>query len=198
VIRQGYNYSNYQISTTQPTVKTFVSPSASEALKISISPPNSYASIIQVAAENIPQTSLSNFPIRCPSANYTYTGTNGPSVFADPQINFGNLSNYLIQRMPQNGWYYLVNKTNPADLRQLYFVDRGDGQGGLVFFAATQTPYNQDPPSSTQWYFTGYARNSNDDIRFTPEVFTKTQMTPAQYARIVNKTVIKYFESPTI
>jgi len=194
-VTQGYNYSTYQVSTAQPSAMKFISPSINEAVRINVYPPSGYAGIVQIRTENIPQGALVNFPIRCPNAGYNQTGTNGPTTFSDPQIYFNNLSNYIIQRMPQNGWYYLTNKNNPQDFRHLKFVDRGDGKGGLVFFSSVQTPYNQDPPSNTQWYFTGYTRNSNDDIKFLPEVFTKTPMTPDQYHKIVNQEVRDTFDS---
>lgn len=192
VVRQGYNYSSYQIPTSQPVTTKFTTSSGGEAVKISVYPPSSYTSRIQIRTENVPQNMLSNSPFRCPTG-YNQTGMTGPTVFSDSQIYFDNLKDYTIQRMPQNGWYYLVNKSNPLDFRQLKFVDRGDGKGGLVFFSSVQTPYNQQPPSSSHWYFTGYTRNNNDDVKFTPEVFTKTPMTPDQYRRVVNQKIIDTF-----
>ena len=193
IVRQGINFSNIQTSTAEPVASNFTAPGAAYAERINVTPPGSYANVVQIAAEVIPQSNLGVFPIRCPNTSYAYTGTNGPTTFADSQIYFSNLSNYIIQRMPGTGGYYLVSKTNQSDFRQLSFVDRGDGLGGLVFFPATQTAYNQQPPTNSQWYFTGYTRTSNDDIRFLPEVFTKTPMTPSDYARIMNKTVTSMF-----
>lgn len=195
VVRQGYNFSTYQASTAQPTSRNFTSPGATDSVRINVYPPSGYTGIIQISTETVSQNNLYGFPMKCPSSNYSTTATtnNGPTVFGDSQIYFNNLSNYMIQRMPQNGFYYLVNKSNASDFRQLYFVDRGDGQGGLVFFSATQTAYNQEPPSDSQWYFTGYTRSNNDDIRFNPEVFTKSPMTPSIYSRLVKQEISKFF-----
>lgn len=195
---------SYSISITssnafQAYSRTFTSPTDGQGLIINA------ASLgngnFNLTASGVASTALQ---YQCPSTNYQYNnigntsgtlGGNGTYTFADSQIDFSNLSNYTVQRTPQNGWYYLVNKNNALDNRLLYFVDRGDGKGGLVFFSATQTAVGQEPPSSGSWYFTGYTRSDNDNISFTPNSFSKTSMSPSAYANIVNKTVAKYFSS---
>lgn len=201
---RSYTLSIKKGTSSQAITKTFTTPSDGQGVLFNIAPLST--SNVQI---NVSATTNGAIPYQCPNTNYQNTYNNGDNngfsgnsnngagnyVFADQQVNFTDLSNYTIQRMPQNGWYYLVNKSNSLDNRQLYFVDRGDSKGGLVFFSSTQTATGQDPPSSSQWYFTGYSRSDNDNISFTPEVFTKTSMSPSAYAKIVNKTVIKYFEN---
>lgn len=178
----------------QTTVRYLTTPSTGTGVGISIS----YYGMnsIQINAEELSQSSLQSIGnIQCPNSNYSTSGMTGPSTFGDNLIQFEDLSeNYKIDRMPGSGLYYLINKNNSSDYRKLYFVDRGDGKGGLVFITAEQTTYNKEPSSNAQWYLTGYSRTDNDDIKFKPDSFAKSPISPKEYANIVDKSVSQMFE----
>lgn len=117
------------------------------------------------------------------------SGNYGSTVFNSDTINLQQLQNtYQIGR-DNYGNYLLYNKQNQFDQRPFYFVDRGDGRGGLVFLPSQTSNSNFNNMNSnteSSWYVTAYTREpETGNIKFTPEVFSRVSMTPSQYAYAV-------------
>lgn len=122
-----------------------------------------------------------------------YTGLSGNTSISSLTSNqtYFDSSAYRIQTTT-NGSVYLVSRTNQLDNRQLSFVDRGDGGGGVVFFQSD--PYSNYSSSLTgSWFITLYTRSESGQIEFSPSIFTKTPITPKEYASRTSQQIIDQF-----
>ncbi|OQA53279.1 MAG: hypothetical protein BWY43_00050 [candidate division WS2 bacterium ADurb.Bin280] len=115
-------------------------------------------------------------------------GLSGSSI---QNTNYFDSSSYSVQ-VNASGQVYLVNGLNRLDNRQLYFVDRGDGRGGVAFIR----DYSSNVSSAYgNWFISLYSRSQNGQITINPSVFTRTIITPDQFASANSKNVVEQFRN---
>lgn len=186
--------------TIQPITFTFVSAQAGTYTDIRINVAAFYSTSVSPYSSGMINSSnnsinSTNIPT-CPSGQVGQGVTQfGTQVWSGGQINLGN---YNIVFSPANGNYFLVSKTNQLESRQITFIDRGDGKGGLAFIPtqATVQGLNLSQNNAKDWYVTTYTRNNDGDIDLG-ENPSASSISPSQYANALNKQIIENFTKIT-
>ncbi len=182
--------------TIQPITFTFASAQAGTYTDIKVNVAAFYNTSISPYSSGMISSSNNsinsvNIPT-CPSGqigqNLTQFGT---QVWSGGQM---DLDNFNIILAPANGNYYLVNKQNNIESRQIYFVDRGDGKGGLAFIPTQPTVQGSNPSegSAKDWYVTTYSRDNDGEINLGQDP-SPSSLSPSQYAKALNKQIIENF-----
>jgi len=116
----------------------------------------------------------------------------------EANIMTSQISNYQMINDNQGNYYILIG--NNFNARRLYFVDSGNGQGGLVFFSGATAAFNSTA-SSTQsgnWYVSLYSvdQQTNRPV-FSAEIFSKVAFSPDQYWQAINGQIATgFYNSP--
>lgn len=136
---------------------------------------------------------LINFPNSLLDSSNILSSGNNIQIWNGGSI---SLSNYKINLSPVDGNYYLINKNNSFDTRKLYFVDRGDNKGGLVFIPTQSTGVGNElsQSSAKNWYISTYTRSSEGELTLGSDVYPSS-LSPSQYAKALNKEIINAFSS---
>jgi len=117
----------------------------------------------------------------------------GPQVWSGGQI---NLSGYQVVLAPLNGNYYLVNSSSQLDTRQITFIDRGDGKGGLAFIPAQSALQGNNMSAGTtyNWYVSTYTRDTTSgSVQLGSSTLSPSTISPDQYASALNKQIVSNF-----
>lgn len=186
--------------TVQPITFTFVSAQAGTYTDIRINVAAFYNTNVSPYSSGMINSSnnsinSANIPT-CPSGQVGHSVTQfGTQVWSGGQI---NLDNYNIVLSPTNGNYFLVSKANQLETRQITFIDRGDGKGGLAFIPtqASVQGLNLSQNSAKDWYVTTYTRDDDGDIDLG-ENPSASSISPSQYASAFNKQIIENFTKTT-
>lgn len=100
----------------------------------------------------------------------------------------GLARNYKIDEY--EGDFYLVSRSNQFDRRKIVIADRGDGKGGLAFFAAgTTLDSDYYPENENAWYAMLYSAE-NSKIDFDLGTASRVNFSPQNYARVVKATLV--------
>jgi hypothetical protein len=182
--------------TAQPITFTFVSGQIGEYTEIKINVAAFYNTNISPYSSGLISSSNNNASLvnlpSCPSSQISQNLTQfGTQVWSGGQI---NLNNFNIVLSHINGNYYLVNKTNQLDSRQITFIDRGDGKGGFAFIPTQPSVQgvNLSQNNAKDWYVTTYTRDGNGEINFLIDP-SPSNISPSQYERALNKQIVENF-----
>lgn len=130
--------------------------------------------------------------------NNTNNNTNNnPYTLTNQNYDLSQIKDYQVVRSRNDGNYYIILGQNTFDYRQLFFVDNGGGQGGLVFFSAASSAQtdNYFSNQSGNWYVGLYERDQLGAPAFRNEVFSRISFSPQEYANVINGQITSNFWS---
>lgn len=94
-------------------------------------------------------------------------------------------SKFAVNRSTRNGDYIIYNKSNNNEYRHMFFIDRANGEGGIVFFSAdveAGKTLSQINTTSSTWFVSTYSKDQYQNAIFDSGIFTRTTVSPQNYS----------------